>query len=830
MNKIPFNVSARTARLIGRENISNSEGAIIELVKNSYDADASLCLIIFKNPFKSIPEKLTATQYISISNQNGFQDIKDCYEKIDDGFNLKLLIGDKKNKLEEFFNSFCEIYIADNGSGMGEATLKNQWMTIGTDNKLEAFRSKKNRIQTGAKGIGRFALDRLGSYCEVLTKPEDSKDGFSLRVNWEDFEKKNEIINNVYADLTVKKSLDLKKELSAAFNSNENLPSELLNQFNQGTILKISKLRDPWNTENVKNIYKVLESLTPPGVFKEFKMFVVDSSDMNNFGEVKNFINEDYDYFLNAVFNADKKLIITIHRREFDFSKIDKRLFELDSMKEYPYKESDFKKGNFLKELTIDQLIPGGINDYLINQLGPFEFNLYFIKRQTTEEDKEKFFFREFNTYNRSEWIKRSGGIKLFRDNFRVRPYGEPGGSSYDWLGLDARAASSPAGFAQRLGQWRVRNQQVAGEVNISRITNLNFDDKSSREGLQENIYFKLFKNILIEIVSLFERDREYIGINMKKLSRIVDEEEKTKDEALNIVNEMESSVDTPGLFSAQDTNVDTLKKRLETVAKGYKIKEKEQEELLTEMKMLRTLASSGLLIATFAHELIQLGGTLSRRVNLLKLSLDEVIDKQKLSGLPSYKDPYRRLQRIEEDDSKLKSWIELSINALQKNKRNKISVNIHNYLKDYIEEINNVVKLKMAKCELKSKNEVLKIKAFPLDLDSIFNNLIANSITAFLRDDAPVERLISIDLLEEEYFVVVDYSDSGPGLDKSIPYPSKIFELFFTTKIDEKTGNKIGTGLGLWIVKSIMEEYGGKIELSKVISGFSLKLFFPKK
>ena len=44
--QIPFTVSARTARLIGQENFANAEGAIIELVKNSYDADATVCVII----------------------------------------------------------------------------------------------------------------------------------------------------------------------------------------------------------------------------------------------------------------------------------------------------------------------------------------------------------------------------------------------------------------------------------------------------------------------------------------------------------------------------------------------------------------------------------------------------------------------------------------------------------------------------------------------------------------------------------------------------------------------------------------------------------------
>ena len=49
MSQIPFTVSARTAKLIGQENFSNAEGAIIELVKITFDADSHYCFIIFEN-------------------------------------------------------------------------------------------------------------------------------------------------------------------------------------------------------------------------------------------------------------------------------------------------------------------------------------------------------------------------------------------------------------------------------------------------------------------------------------------------------------------------------------------------------------------------------------------------------------------------------------------------------------------------------------------------------------------------------------------------------------------------------------------------------------
>ena len=98
-NKIPFRVSARTAKLIGLENFSNEEGAIIELVKNTYDADAKNCILIF--------------------------DIKH-----------KISVNEKGEKIKLFDKLDSRIFVIDNGIGMTESIISNQWMTIGTDDKL----------------------------------------------------------------------------------------------------------------------------------------------------------------------------------------------------------------------------------------------------------------------------------------------------------------------------------------------------------------------------------------------------------------------------------------------------------------------------------------------------------------------------------------------------------------------------------------------------------------------------------------------------------------------------------------------------------------------
>ena len=134
-----FNVSARTARLIGRENFANAEGAIVELVKNTYDADSRACFVVFD-------------------------------------------VQEDKCK--------SSIYIIDCGEGMTEDVISKHWMTIGTDDKLNNAFSKKGRVKSGAKGIGRFALDRLGKKAEMITFSDKTEQGLLWTIDWTDFEKK----------------------------------------------------------------------------------------------------------------------------------------------------------------------------------------------------------------------------------------------------------------------------------------------------------------------------------------------------------------------------------------------------------------------------------------------------------------------------------------------------------------------------------------------------------------------------------------------------------------------------------------------------------------
>jgi hypothetical protein len=121
-----------------------------------------------------------------------------------------------------------------------------------------------------------------------------------------------------------------------------------------------------------------------------------------------------------------------------------------------------------------------------------------------------------FCNNDRKDWLNKFGGIKVFRDDFRVRPYGEAKDSAFDWLGLGGRKAKSPATPSKPSGGWRVGPDNIAGGINITRLGNLEFEDKSSREGLQENKTFQIFKLIILQILSTLEVDRAILAKEMK--------------------------------------------------------------------------------------------------------------------------------------------------------------------------------------------------------------------------------------------------------------------------------------------------------------------------
>lgn len=832
MTKIPFKVSARTARLIGRENVANAEGAIIELVKNSYDADSKNCFIFLDLKYDKLPLELSNAEYKKFVLQTPNSNLISKNYTLGNN-NYKINKGTNENnlkKLETFFNSKSAIYIIDTGEGMTQKVITDHWMTIGTSNKLVEIFTDSGRVKAGAKGIGRFALDRLGGKCIMLTKPKNNSMGFRWKVNWEDFEKGEKIIGQINADLYSLKNIDFFNQILLTVDDPffAKILKDHQTLFKNGTLLKITHIRDEWTTSKIEKLFSNLEILSPPEGSANFKIFLYTQNDQNNFGEVNNTSYEDYDYKIDAKILRNKNIKINISRKEFDLKTIDKALFKEEDMRKYPYDYETFKRQSYEINTDVYKLIPGLRKidkDQLVDKIGEFSFHFYFLKNtMSAEKEKNKFNYKYFDSRQRQLWLKKFGGIKIFRDNFRVRPYGEIGSTAYDWLGLGDRASTSPQSVTKKGAGYKVRPHQVVGVINISRLSNLEFDDKSSREGFQENTTFELFKNLIIKLIELFEDDRHIVMSSMNSLYVKKNQEEEAKTKA----NEISMQDDEGG--TDEKTKEEYVQER-ETFKTAYEALKNELLDAEEEIKILRALATSGLLVTSFAHEFRTIRNNLTTRTSFLISILNKHLDQKKFKNTPTHLNPYSRINMMKEQDDKIKSWIDFSLNAIKMDKRRRRKIDLGKYFKDFKSLWKQVLKFREIDLLIHPDTDtIFPIRAFAIDLDSVFNNLLANSIDAFQTSGFSGKREINITLYNdfENKQVEIKYRDSGSGLSKDITSIQNIFKAGYSTKINEQ-GDEIGTGLGMWIAKNALDEYSGQIEILKPKNGFEAVIKLPR-
>lgn len=732
--KLKFNVSSYTARLIGRENVSTLDGAILELVKNTYDADANKCILYY----------------------------------------------DEEDKI---------LYIMDNGCGMTEEIIVNHWMTIGNSTKKESFVSKKGRVQTGAKGIGRFALDRVSNNCTMYTKTKESSQIIKWKVNWNDFEEKKNI-TDVTADLSIikKESLDECIQLK-----NNNVMMMLEEHFEKsGTVFVMEQLNEEYTLDLIESLRKSLASLLPPSFENEYIIyFFKNNKDTIKEAKIVSDNINNYDYKIDFQVYKNNNVNIMLYRNEFDLKD------ELDKI----IKEEGFDKKD--KEYFLGE--PKKINTTIVELLGievlgleDTNGTLYFNKNQISQDDASKFYYKDIT--GRQNYSKTFGGIKLYRDNFRVRPYGELNSSNYDWLLLGLRHNGSAA-ISHKTNPWLVAPNQITGIVNISR-TNLYLSDQANRQGLVETKQFKALKDLIISIIKVFEEDRQYVGRKLNNKYEREHFEIQAEKEIEEIANNSKSKTEN------ETNTVHASKAQMVIERKKQQIKDLEDEN-----RMLRNLATTGILSNQYIHETKESVNSIGINVMAAKVSL-------KSNDLEKVK---KYLNECSLSLQKLNSWFEVSLKSIRRDKRKMKFVNLSELLSDEINLWNEVLENQEININLNIEKKIPEFKCFPYEIESIISNLIANSIHEF---KGIKNKEISIDIKNEKDGVLIGYKDNGPGLAPNYKNnPSKILEPFETGKRNT-LNEKIGTGMGMWIINNIVNDYDGSIDLSentKSKSGFSI-------
>ncbi|MDQ0149641.1 sensor histidine kinase [Eubacterium multiforme] len=698
MEKLKYIIEDSTiAELLGIQNFTNKESAVLELVKNAFDAKAKQIDIIFE------------------------------------GSNL---------------------IIKDDGNGMNAEDIKRHWMHVGkSDKKYDILDDDNNkRILAGSKGIGRFALSRLGENVELYSQKNNNYDNAILWItDWNE------------STLHIEKSYK-----------------------NYGTKIIIKNLRDKWNKISIDKLAKYLSRTYNDELMKINIIFQGES----------NFIKR---YFSNPIlgYNCTSKISLKyLARKQMLLCVIDSDEFKDEAVEflggvNISSYESSISILDELENVKNLNLSNNELKNHLI-ELGDFSAEFFFALKGSTQFEMEKFLYKYKNLLGKYE-----EGIILYRNSFSISSYD----GTKDWLELGKRSRQSPAAATHPTGSWRVRENQLAGIVNIDKRENSVLEDLSNRQGLNENEYYEIFTKILRVGISEFEGFRQNIirEINKKNLNKNLNKERKLTEGIIRNPNkikdlskeEVDKFIVEIKEFKKENLN---FKKEMIDSEKRYKY----------DVRILNVLATSGLKATSIAHEMQNDRNKIAQNCDFIieAMKAYEIWDlinaedktKYAYSNIPELIEKNRKVNK------KIISFMDTMLDEVEKKQFLSEEYNVF----ELLNEIKKVWERDFSWIRIRLNIEKTIIYKIPKDvLRVIFDNLILNSIQ---QNENSSKLYIDIEIILINNVLNLSYQDNGIGLEKKyLDKPTKILEV-------HETSRKHGHGLGMWIVSNTINMTGGEI------------------
>lgn len=836
--QIKFSVGAKAARLIGRENIADVDGALVELIKNAYDADASCVWVDFALPFPDVPDEMEMSVFKKELSERDFVEVCKYYDLNEE--NLMILKSPlsevEKSRLQDCLFSYNKIIVLDNGTGMTKDTVKKAWMYIGTSDKEENIRSDKGRIKTGAKGIGRFALDKLSKQTTMYTFTDTEKNkGLCWSVDWDQFANVK-LLNEVNASLDEVRITyeQLVRKLSGQ-------SFDQLNEYewSSGTAFILTPIREPWSERLFSKVNTNLGSINPIGSVDKFDVIVKHeiASQYSHKSTGVSIDAGDYDYRIKISYDGDSDLCMKLQRNEVLLSRKfvtvsneqtgeTKKCNTNEFWKLPAFQKNNYRKEDYDKEIEIHKNVYALFKKERkerIREIGPFQAELYFLRIENNAYQ----IMKKVKSKKRRELLNQFSGVKIYRDEFKVRPYGDEGPMS-DWLGMGRRQQKSPASVAHLTGTWRVQPYQMIGFVKISREKNPLLQDMANREGIALTNTYYLFVEILQECLKEFEYDRQYIYREYAKW--IKDQEDSLKTKTDRVIQEaLKQAGGKRTRFQDQEKKDDKQEEEKDDFTREdylhavYDVVQEAENELHRK-QIIQILSSSGIILNTFFHEFNAINTQFHVRTSQLRSRFNYILEGKEYTGLPAY-DPYKYIEgTVERNDRLTAAMLDVIMEGLKKPNLEKENVS----LKKLTNKIMSQWKLLLEEKHIyvvpeQWEEEDCIYEMAAVDWYIILNNFLLNSAW-FLEQEENTNRQISLSFLESDKEIDFLLENNGPVLaEKFRNSPNRIFELGETSKGDE------GTGLGLWVVKETVERCNGKIEVLNKTEGFGLKIVFRK-
>lgn len=822
-----FEIDARVVYQLGEELISDEVQALLELIKNSYDADADYANIT------------VVTRECAGDNSLHFQESR--------GF----------------------IIIEDNGVGMGWDEIQNAWLTISASPKrqmkAEGRTTEKGRTPVGDKGLGRLGSQRLGRNIELWTTKAGSRTEWYVGIAWGDF------AGRVLSEVPVMWQPIRKREHRA------------------GTRIVVSGLRSPEEWEGRAQdrlVRKLSEIIFPFGEVRPFEVYVSINGRRVELERITEAILDVAPMQFRFWFDGDTLTITGRYRptaflaqglhAERQFQRLVQQdqgagfyafLESHDCRWNIPYLKWDGQPGWFasfsqqysMPDLGEIELVePGGGSEESasadsgreIANPGPFEGRIHaFQYRGADLRTLEQVFDRpaEFRQYLRS-----IAGIRVFRDGFGMRPFGIGGD---DWLGLGR-------GWTSEKSYYGLRPQNVAGYVALSAVNNRRLQEATDREGFVESPYSRNFLLLMRRVVNSINdtnmrlrrgyneyakmRAEEGLGIAgdsadevvaqmrrashaMQRLESRVGESRGSLDALSSEVTALQNAVAPASApqKDEQDTATRTLGEiettlrratgllaEIEPVLADAKRLSEMADILEADLTLLRDqivqfseLAGLGLTAEALSHEMSIIADRLAATTRSLMKEVDRPVDPAVVAFSEHVHTAVGRLRKqLRHLDPSMR---------YAREKRDRISMRA--FLVDMRDFYSDRFARKSIKMIIERPFEDFGITMNRGKLTQVVDNILLNS-EYWLSEDLRKQAISEAKVLVTAKPPMIQIHDTGRGISPSVEH--HLFQPFVTTKPE-------GRGLGLFIARQLLDSSGCLISLLPDRNEFGRRYIF---
>jgi len=653
------------------------------------------------------------------------------------------------------------LVVEDDGHGMTRQQLIDGFMRLSSRDKVrEPVSPKYERQRVGEKGIGRFATQRLGQQLVITTQTEDSPYALQVTINWREFEGGRDLeeITNEIQDIPEGRSRG------------------------HGTTLQIQDLRDGWTEATMQRVYRYVSDLIQPfPLSKESETRKIDPG-----FKVSVFCKGEEDY--ESV--ADEKQLVYDNALAEINARVDENgngFWKVESSK-LGIEEEEHKIGR-------ERDTPGEP----FQKLRSVQFRAYyFIYNKSLIPKLARKKIREL--------AENRGGIRLYRNGFRVLPYGEPGN---DWVGLDqstrARKILPPHA-----------NNNFFGFVEIIDPEGEQFEEKSSREGLLHNLAFDelqdfVYRSIRGAVLRVAEERDKKGTAGDEQTDEDKSASEGLRDTAERLSEAAEEADEESDPEEATKKLKEAVERESERAEERAEVEEEREAARIQEKEMLRVLASLGTAVAEFTHELRSPLASARTNANNLFNALPEESEE---------KGSARDLRDNVDDFQAYASYFDETVS--ENTQRELESVDLIGDIEDFVEAARPLAPDVEIEVEYESYS-LQTVPMHPSEWSSILFNFFSNARKAIRRESSAGAILIRAGQNDDTVFV--EFADDGDGIDEGVR--DRIFDPFYTTtgpppRQATEAEELRGSGLGLSIVNDIVTGYDGDVYLVTPPEGYS--------